>query len=131
MTVPSPTPPRDDDALGEALTANRWQDTSMEELLDTAQSLSIQTEECGCPGEPHQNALHDFAHDAARVLTEQGPVVARLVAAARADERERIATAIEDGCEHPWVDLESGVQRWLGGFCKCCAAAARIARSAP
>lgn len=46
-----------------------WQDETQEDLLASARRICEQTESCTCPDEPHQNALHDLAHDVVRVLT--------------------------------------------------------------
>lgn len=53
-------------------------------------------------------------------LPDLDAVLAEHVAAARADERERIAEAIEEACDHP---------PRVGGWCFDCDRAVRIARA--
>ncbi|HTF53665.1 MAG TPA: hypothetical protein VK735_39985 [Pseudonocardia sp.] len=36
---------------------------NVDELLDDARRIVIQTDTCTCADDPHQNALHDLAHD--------------------------------------------------------------------
>lgn len=77
----------------DASTRTRWQDTTAEELLDTAQRLS--TMGCGCPDEGHQNALHDFVNDAARILAARAAALDALRARVEALAVEMGARAAE------------------------------------
>ncbi len=40
---------------------------SLSELISDARRAVAQTDGCTCPDEPHQNLLHDLAHDLARL----------------------------------------------------------------
>lgn len=40
-----------------------WKAESVAELLEDARRAIAQTETCDCPDTPHQNTLHDLAHD--------------------------------------------------------------------
>ena len=62
-----------EDNGGSILTANSvggsgWQDETLDDLAKSAARIVAQAESCACPDEPHQNALHDLAHDFLRVM---------------------------------------------------------------
>jgi hypothetical protein len=114
--------------------------TTPDESTDTARIAALLGEHdslprlahycrCGWTPDPERDrgkvlsALHR-AHVAA-VLVEAG---VGFVAQAKAEERERIAQAIEDGCEHPVVVKGQRPLYALGGFCFACTDAARAAR---